>query len=172
MSIAKESNPQQHVTMLGWLYLLGHALFLLVGLFIFTLLTSLGLTVPDPQARAVLLIVGPSVGLLLVMLALPGLAAGYGLLTRRPWARVLAIVVGILGLPNFPIGTAIGLYALWGALPHAGAQLLHQAGRSIGMRRLWRPAQTDCLGSAMLPGRPTPLGKVYMSRGQPSGGTP
>ena len=46
-------------------------------------------------------------------LAVPGLLAGWGLLTRKPWARVLAMVVGILGLVNVPIGTAIGLYTLW-----------------------------------------------------------
>jgi len=53
------------------------------------------------------------VGLLMAALGLPGLLAGYGLLTRKPWARVLAIVVGILSLLNFPIGTAIGIYTLW-----------------------------------------------------------
>jgi len=57
------------------------------------------------------------VGLLLSALALPGLVAGYGLLTHKPWARVLAIVIGILSLLNFPIGTAIGLYALWVLFP-------------------------------------------------------
>ena len=39
--------------------------------------------------------------------------ASYGLLARKPWARILALVVGILGLVNFPIGTAIGLYTFW-----------------------------------------------------------
>ena len=117
MRIDKDSDLQQHVTILGWLYVVGHALFLLAGLVVFTLLTSIGLSVPDPEARAVLLIVGPAVGLLLIVLALSGLAAGYGLLTRKPWARVLAIIVAILGLPNFPLGTAIGLYALWVLFP-------------------------------------------------------
>ena len=46
----------------------------------------------------------------MALLGLPGLLAGYGLLTRKPWARILAIVVGILSLLNFPVGTAIGLY--------------------------------------------------------------
>jgi hypothetical protein len=49
----------------------------------------------------------------MALLGLPGLLAGYGLLTRKPWARILAIVVGILSLLNFPIGTAIGLYTQW-----------------------------------------------------------
>jgi len=51
--------------------------------------------------------------LLMAALGLPGLLAGYGLLTRKAWARVLAIVVGILSLLNFPIDAAIGIYTLW-----------------------------------------------------------
>jgi hypothetical protein len=61
---------------------------------------------------AILSVVGTVVGALLAVLAIPGLVAGYGLLARKAWGRVLAIVVGILGLINFPIGTAIGIYAL------------------------------------------------------------
>jgi hypothetical protein len=32
---------------------------------------------------------------------------------RKSWGRVLAIVVGVLNLINFPIGTLIGIYTLW-----------------------------------------------------------
>jgi hypothetical protein len=113
MSIINENDVQQHVNILGWLLILGNAVFLVIGLFVFTLLTGLATTVPDPQARAILPLVGTTVGLLLSLLSLPGLVAGYGLLARKPWARVLAIVVSVLGLLNFPVGTAIGLYALW-----------------------------------------------------------
>jgi hypothetical protein len=55
-------------------------------------------------------------------LGIPGLLAGYGLLTRKPWARVLAIVVGILGLLNFPVGTAIGIYTLWVLMQPAASE--------------------------------------------------
>lgn len=103
----------QHVTILGWLYLVGHALFLVIGLFVFVLLTGIGLAVDDPVAPKVLPLVGTTVGLLLAALALPGLVAGYGLLKRASWARMLAIVVGILNLINIPLGTAIGVYTLW-----------------------------------------------------------
>jgi hypothetical protein len=48
-----------------------------------------------------------------VTLAIPGLVAGYGLLTWKSWGRILAIVVGILSLINFPLGTAVGIYTLW-----------------------------------------------------------
>ncbi|WP_263380852.1 zinc ribbon domain-containing protein [Granulicella paludicola] len=38
---------------------------------------------------------------------------GYGLLTRQPWGRILAIVFGIFALIHIPFGTALGVYTLW-----------------------------------------------------------
>lgn len=113
MNTMNGRNMQQHITILGWLYLVGHAVFLAIGIFVFVLLTGIGVASGDPQARSILSIVGTSVGLLLTVLAIPGLAAGYGLLKRTSWARALALVVGILNLVNIPIGTAIGAYTLW-----------------------------------------------------------
>jgi hypothetical protein len=39
------------------------------------------------------------------------------LLTRQPWARVLAIVFSIFALVHFPLGTALGVYTLWVLAP-------------------------------------------------------
>jgi hypothetical protein len=47
------------------------------------------------------------------------LLVGYSLLTRRPWGRVLAIVVAILSLIKIPVGTALGIYTLWVLAPSA-----------------------------------------------------
>ena len=106
-------DVHQHVTVVAWLFVVGNAVFLAIGAFLFLLLTGIGLSVDDVEARSILLVVGPAVSMLLVILAAPGLLAGYGLLRRQSWGRVLAIVVAILGMVNFPLGTAIGAYALW-----------------------------------------------------------
>ena len=58
-----------------------------------------------------------SIGLVFVVAAILGLAAGWGLLQREPWARMLAIVLGVLNLFDLPFGTAIGIYTLWVLLP-------------------------------------------------------
>ena len=113
MNAMNQQDLQQHVTILGWLYVVGHAIFLVIGAFVFLLLIGLAPVTGEPEPMWVLTLVGTTVGLLMAVLGLPGLLAGYGLLTRKPWARVLAIVVGILSLVNFPIGTVIGLYTLW-----------------------------------------------------------
>ena len=36
---------------------------------------------------------------------------------REPWARMLAIVLGVLNLFDLPFGTALGIYTLWVLLP-------------------------------------------------------
>lgn len=113
MNAMNQRDLQQHLTILGWLYVVGHAIFLVIGAFVFLLLVGLAPVTGEPEPMWVLTLVGTTVGLLMAALGLPGLLAGWGLLTRKPWARVLAIVVGILSLVNFPIGTAIGLYTLW-----------------------------------------------------------
>ena len=64
----------------------------------------------------------PMMALLLVGSAAAAIAAGYGLLTRRSWARVLTIVVAILSLIKLPIGTALGAYSLWVLAPRASGE--------------------------------------------------
>jgi hypothetical protein len=113
MDYLSERDLEQHVTILGWLFIFGHALFLLLGVFVFLLLTTIGAVSGDQQALVILSIVGTGVGILLTVLAVPGIVAGIGLLRRQSWARILAIVVGMLSLINFPLGTAIGIYTLW-----------------------------------------------------------
>lgn len=113
MNHLNQRDLHLHITVLGWLYVVGHAIFLLIGLFIFMLLTGIGVVSGDSTAMMVLSVIGTAVGLVLVILAIPGLVAGYGLLTRKSWGRILAIVVGILSLINFPLGTAVGIYTLW-----------------------------------------------------------
>jgi zinc-ribbon domain len=58
-----------------------------------------------------------SIGFIFLIVAILGLAAGWGLLQREPWARMLAIVMGVLNLFDPPFGTAVGIYTLWVLLP-------------------------------------------------------
>jgi len=53
------------------------------------------------------------IGLGILGLAIAGLIAGLGLMTFKPWARVLAIILGCINLIHIPFGTALGIYTLW-----------------------------------------------------------
>ncbi len=49
----------------------------------------------------------------ILFLSVPTLIAGIGLLTRKSWATLFALIIGCLKLFSFPIGTAIGGYSIW-----------------------------------------------------------
>jgi hypothetical protein len=51
-----------------------------------------------------------------------GFIAGWGLMQREPWARVLALVLGLISLFNIPFGTIVGIYTLWVLLPAQSQQ--------------------------------------------------
>ena len=60
-----------------------------------------------------------TVGGIFIATGVIGVIAGWGLYERRPWARILAIVLAFLNLLHPPLGTAIGIYTLWVLLPAA-----------------------------------------------------
>jgi len=64
-------------------------------------------------AAPVLAMIGTVTAGFLALLSVPRLIAGIGLLQRRNWARVLTLIVCAIGLFEFPIGTALGIYGFW-----------------------------------------------------------
>ena len=109
----KPSSYATHIQILGWLFILGNALVLSLGLFSLVLLPAIGLISQDATDLGVLGTIGVAGAIFFTALAFPGILAGYGLLKRRSWARILGLVWGFFGLINVPVGTAIGLYAFW-----------------------------------------------------------
>lgn len=93
-----------------------------IGLSIFTLLmvilayiafNVIGSFIDEPNGKMVLSIIGNVIAGFLVFISIPGLIAGIGLYRRKEWARILTIVISVIVLFNFPLGTAIGIYSIW-----------------------------------------------------------
>lgn len=61
------------------------------------------------------------VGLGVLFLGLIGLATAWGLWHQEGWARILALILGVLALFHFPLGTALGIYTLWVLIPRDAA---------------------------------------------------
>lgn len=101
-----------HVPVIGWLFILWHALSLLVGIFVFLILGVVGFSVRDQVATPILFTVATLIAVLFSALGLPGIIAGVGLLGHKHWGRILAIVIAILNLLSFPVGTLVSIYAL------------------------------------------------------------
>lgn len=52
------------------------------------------------------------IAVVVAVLSIPNIIAGWGLSKRKSWARMLTIILGILALPQMPVGTALGIYAI------------------------------------------------------------
>ena len=107
---------EKHVNLVAWLNIAYDALGVIGAIFIFTLLTGIGVATGDEEAITVLAIVGISLGFFLLTVSLPGIIGGIGVLKRQNWARILLLIIGFLNLIVIPIGTALGIYTIWALL--------------------------------------------------------
>jgi len=119
----RSGRVQQHAHLLGVLWLAVSAINAVVGLLLLVLGTSLfphlrelkG-TPPDVPVEF-LSSLFTTIAIIILAKAACGFFAGWGLLRREPWARIVALVLAFISLFNIPFGTAIGVYTLWVLLP-------------------------------------------------------
>jgi hypothetical protein len=127
--VAMQMRPgrvQGHFHLLGILWLAISAFNTIGGVILYVLANTLFAHMRDLGAPAAptaflrpLLSV---VGIFILAKALVGFIAGWGLMQREPWARVIALVLGFISLFNVPFGTAVGVYTLWVLLPAQSQQ--------------------------------------------------
>lgn len=59
-----------------------------------------------------------------------GIVAGFGLLQRKPWARVLLIMLAVLMLMRSKFGIVLGIYTLWVLLREETGRYFNHRGES------------------------------------------
>jgi hypothetical protein len=106
-------NIEKHITILAILNIAFGAIFLFVGIAALLLLAGIGVASGEPEAVTILGVVGLVGCLFFCGIGLPGIFAGIGLLKHRLWGKYLAIGLAFLNLFAIPIGTALGIYAIW-----------------------------------------------------------
>jgi len=117
-----------HVELLAWLNIVSGVLAVFAGLFVFAVLIGSGLISGDWRAMGILGIVAVTVTTFMFVLAAPSIVAGIGLLKRKEWARILTLILSCMAVFNFPVGTAIAVYAFWVLLNNETAPLFAAAG--------------------------------------------
>lgn len=129
---------ETHVKVLAILYLVFAGLSVLFGLMAFFVTGAVTYVVgsaawPADADLAVPLIrlAGAVVAVFCFGWAVPGFVIGLGLLKRRPWARLLGIVMSALSLMYVPFGTALGVYGLW-VLFHRDTERLFAGPEPLG----------------------------------------
>lgn len=118
---------QSHVHLLGILWLaisafnaVGGLILVVLGSTLFAHLHEMG--APPEVPTGFLSALVTTLGIIVLAKAACGFFAGWGLLHREPWARVVTLVLSFISLFNIPFGTAIGVYTMWVLLPGASQQ--------------------------------------------------
>ena len=110
---------ETHVKVLGLLQIIVGALGILIALFVMLMFGGIaGLVAAVGEegseiAVPILGLVGMFAVTFILLLSIPGIIVGVGLLKFRPWARVFGIIMSILLIIHFPLGTIVGVYGLW-----------------------------------------------------------
>jgi hypothetical protein len=104
---------EKHIAVVGALQIGLSILGILIGVIVFVVLIGAGMISQDNDAMFILSIIAVSVLSLILILSVPGIIGGIGVLKRREWARILVLVLSAIDLLNIPIGTAVGIYSIW-----------------------------------------------------------
>jgi hypothetical protein len=111
---------QTHIKVLGVVYLVFGGCMLLAALFLAVTMGGVASIVgatAEPHDAAIAIpvlgIAGMALAAFLGLFSLPSLITGYGLLSFRPWSRVVGIVLSAISLIHIPFGTVVGAYGLW-----------------------------------------------------------
>jgi hypothetical protein len=101
--------------------------FATAGLFLFILVA--GFTFIDGSGERSGLLGSALLGALGIVLCVASAAAGVldliaaaGVRRRARWGRVLGVIVGVLMIPLFPVGTVLGIFVLTGLLGPDGRE--------------------------------------------------
>ena len=125
---ARRGRVQDHIHLLAVLWFAISALSALGGVFLFILGTALFSHlhemrgVPPDVPSGFLTSLFTTLGILVLAKAACGFIAGWGLMKRESWARVVVLVLAFISLFNLPFGTALGVYTLWVMLPGQSQQ--------------------------------------------------
>ncbi len=118
----ERGRVQQHVHLLGILWLAMSAVNAVGGLVLVVVANTLFLHLHELGAPAnlpteFLSSILSTLGIIVLVKAALGFGAGWGLLHREAWGRVLALVLAFISLFHVPFGTALGVYTMWVLLP-------------------------------------------------------
>ncbi len=106
---------QQHYKILGILYIVYGGLNVLIGFVVGGFLHMM-VNMPghmDRQEEFVLGIISTIIPIVLIVVSLPNIVAGIGLLNHKRWALIMGVVLSVFNIMNMPFGTGLSIYSIY-----------------------------------------------------------
>ena len=124
-------DMNKHVTILGILFISFGCLLCVGGIVVNLVVPMAGNISGNDVAMRITSIIGDTLGIFLVILSMPSIIGGIGLLKRKYWARILILVLCFLSLLSIPFGTALGIYGIWILLKSETVEIFNQTQQEI-----------------------------------------
>lgn len=132
LAVPGQGRLERHLRTLGILWIVVGALFLIPSAVLLTMGSVAHVAIPGMEGMGRML--GPPllslIGTVFLLLAGAQICVGWGLMQHQPWARIAAVILGILSLFHPPIGTALGIYTLWVLLSNNAGPEYEQLARA------------------------------------------
>ena len=104
---------ERHINVVAALQI-GYSIFgIVIGIILFVVFHVIGNFVDEQEAKMVLPIIANVIITMVTIFSIPGIIAGIGLFKRKEWARILTLILSVIHLLSFPLGTAVGVYSIW-----------------------------------------------------------
>lgn len=123
-------DMKEHVTVVGALCIGLGALGVVLAIIAFVVLAGIGVLSGDREALPILTFIAVISAGFLAVISVPDIIGGIGLLRRQPWARILVLILSVIKLINFPLGTIVGIYSIWVLMQNEVAQLFARGSSS------------------------------------------
>ncbi len=118
---------ETHIKLIGWFWIVLGVLGILGAACGLAVIAGGGLISGERDAIIATSIVATVLGGFLVAISAPGIIVGIGLLQLRSWGRIAGIILAVLNIFSFPIGTALAAYSLWVLLNEETSALFEDA---------------------------------------------
>lgn len=113
-------TAREHNNLLGIFFLIQGGLTAMIGVIMTLIYGGVGVAMmgvgtkdEDRMIGGIMFAVGLVVGIVLLGIAAAVIYTGVKVRRQAPIGRTLGIVMSILSLLSFPLGTALGIYGLW-----------------------------------------------------------
>lgn len=109
----------QHVKILGILHIVFGGVGVLGAIIVLIIFGGISAIVnfsdrgSDAAAAPIMVLIGGALFIVILVMSLPAVVIGIGLMQFKPWARIGAIVLSAIDLLLFPLYTILGIYGLW-----------------------------------------------------------
>jgi hypothetical protein len=130
---------EEHNRNIAWVFI-GHGAFQLMVAAMIMLMFGFIVSLPDqpgqgpPPAEFMMIMFG-FMFVFQMLFVIPSFVAAFALLKKKSWARMAAIVAGVVSAMHVPIGTAACVYAMWFFFGDNWKEVYPDHGREVDTQR-------------------------------------